>query len=253
MSLIKNKYDLGFISDENIYDHVRKTVLDYRLTINFAEFKSNLIDPIKLSFDAKVYKMSIKDLVEQEVVRQIDKSNSNQIGYFHQNIFRYFDEWEVPKEGFDVINKKLNFYAEIKNKHNTMNAASAKSTYIKMQNTILKNPKATTFLVEVISKRSQNIPWETTIEKVKVCDSRVRKVSMDKFYEIVTGDKFSFKKLCEKLPIIIDDVVNNEKPVKASNEVFDNLNKLDQHLLKSIYLLTFEKYEGFKNGLNIQQ
>lgn len=76
---------------------------------------------------------------------------------------------------------------------------------------------------------------------------------MDRFYEIVTGDKFAFKKLCEKIPIIIDDVVNNENPVKASNEIFDNLNKLDKHLLKSIYLLTFEKYEGFKNGLNIQQ
>lgn len=134
-----------------------------------------------------------------------------------------------------------------------MNSGGAKSVYIKLQSAILKNPNATSFLVEVIAKKSQNIPWETTIDEVKVCDPRIRKVSMDRFYEIVTGDKFAFKKLCEKIPIIIDDVVNNENPVKASNEIFDNLNKLDKHLLKSIYLLTFEKYEGFKNGLNIQQ
>ena len=48
-----------------------------------------LIDPIKLTFDARVYQKSIDFVIENEVLRQIDKSNTNHIGYFHQNIFRY--------------------------------------------------------------------------------------------------------------------------------------------------------------------
>lgn len=153
MKIQKKEYNLGFISDEDIYNHVKKTVLDYRLTIDFYKFNSNLVDPIKLTFDAKIYRMPIKDLIEQEVIRQIDKSNSNQIGYFHQNIFKFFSGWEVPKAGFDVINKDKHYYVEIKNKHNTMNSGGAKSVYIKLQSAILKNPNATSFLVEVIAKK----------------------------------------------------------------------------------------------------
>lgn len=65
MKIQKKEYNLGFISDEDIYNHVKKTVLDYRLTIDFYKFNSNLVDPIKLTFDAKIYRMPIKDLIEQ--------------------------------------------------------------------------------------------------------------------------------------------------------------------------------------------
>ena len=84
-----NRYNLDFISDEDIYSHVKKTVNLYRFDINLKKFNDNLIDPIKLTFDAKVYQKSIDFVIENEVLRQIDKSNTNHIGYFHQNIFRY--------------------------------------------------------------------------------------------------------------------------------------------------------------------
>ena len=46
---------MGFISDEVIYNHVKDTVLKYQRRIDLEKFNSNLIDPIKLTFDAKVY------------------------------------------------------------------------------------------------------------------------------------------------------------------------------------------------------
>ena len=81
-----NNYHLDFISDNDIFQHVKHTVLKYRFQIGLADFNSNLIDPVKLTFDAKVYKKDIKDVIESEVIRQLDKSNTNHIGYFHQNI-----------------------------------------------------------------------------------------------------------------------------------------------------------------------
>jgi Eco47II restriction endonuclease len=241
-----NRYKLDFISDEDIYGHVKKTVDLYRFDINLKKFNDNLIDPIKLTFDAKVYQKSIDFVIENEVLRQIDKSNTNHIGYFHQNIFRYMGNgWEVPKEGYDVVNEKLGYFVEMKNKHNTMNSSSAKSTYIKMQSTVLSNPTATCMLVEVIAKKSQNTLWSISLDKQSISDNRIRRVSIDKFYELVTGNKTAFKELCEQLPLIIEDIVNNMKVKAESNSVFAELEEIDPNLLKSIYLLSFKKYQGF--------
>lgn len=131
-------YNLGFIGNEAIYNHVRETVLQYRRSINLAEFNKNLIDPIKLTFDSKIYNQSVEKTIEAECLRQIDKTNNNCIGYFHQYIFKYaFGGWEVPKNGekggFDILNEQQHIYVEMKNKHNTMNSASSQKTYMKMQ------------------------------------------------------------------------------------------------------------------------
>ena len=91
------KYNLGFISDNDIFQHVHDTVKSYRFDINLKKFNKNLIDPIKLTFDSKVYRKDIKDILESEVIRQLDKSNTNHIGYFHQNIFNFIGNgWSVP-------------------------------------------------------------------------------------------------------------------------------------------------------------
>jgi len=34
------------------------------------------------------------------------------------------------------------------------------------------------------------------------------KILIDKFYEFVTGEKTAFKALCEQLPQVIEDIVN---------------------------------------------
>ena len=148
-------YGLSFITDEDLFAHVQETIKQYRFDINLGQFNKNLIDPIKLTFDSKIYGKSIEQIVENETLRQIDKSNTNQIGYFHQNIFRYLtQDWVVPLKGYDVINEDRNIFIEMKNKHNTMNAASSQKTYTKMQHTILRNDKATCYLVEVIAKNT---------------------------------------------------------------------------------------------------
>ena len=244
-----NKYNLDFISDKDLYNHVFKTVSAYSFEMDLKKFNSNLIDPIKLTFDALVYEQSYKDTIENEVLRQLDKTNSNLIGYFHQNIFEYFsDDWDVPKQGYDIENKKENIFVEMKNKHNTMNSSSSAKTYMRFQNTIIQNREAKCFLVEIIAKSSQNTPWVVTLDgKKQPSNESIRRVSIDKFYEIVTKDKFAFQKLCSVLPIVIKDAVETIKTRNKKNTVFEELNNLSSDLLTSIYLLSFEKYEGFKN------
>jgi len=240
------KYDLGFISDEDLFFHVKETVEKYRFNIDLKKFNKNLIDPIKLTFDSKIYGKSLEETIELEIIRQMDKSNTNHIGYFHQNIFKYIDgEWTVPKQGFDLVNEKEKIYIEMKNKHNTMNSSSAQKTYIAMQNKILKGADITCMLVEVIAKQSQNIPWKISINSEQYVHDNIRRVSMDKFYEIVTGSATAFRALCELLPQVLDDVIETLDQETVKNSVFEELSQISPNLLKSLYLLSFSRYEGF--------
>lgn len=244
--MMKN-YNLGFISDSDIYAHVKETVEQYRTVIDLHDFNKNVVDPVKLTFDAKVYGMSFEDVIQSECVRQIDKTNTNKIGYFHQNLFRYASEngWEVPVQGFDVQNNQEHIYVELKNKHNTMNSASSQKTYMKMQSKILEDDQATCMLVEIIANKSQNIKWTVSVDGRSYSHERIRRVSIDKFYEIVFEDRLAFMKLCKALPYILDDVLEEMQKGYIQSSVYTELCDLSTDTFKSLYLLAFRTYEGF--------
>jgi DNA (cytosine-5)-methyltransferase 1 len=244
-------WKLGFITRDDLKKHIKNTIKTYDETIkkyDLKKFNKNIIDPVKLTFDSKVYRKSIEQIIDDEIFRQRDKTNTNAIGYFHQNIFGYIINCEVPKEGFDIIfsgEKKI--YVEMKNKHNTMNSSSSQKTYINMQNKIMKEPDCECYLVEVIAKKSQNIEWSISLNKQKVKDSRIRRVSIDRFYEIVTGDNNAFRKICDQLPILIDEIIKENKELSVEKDtVISELFKIDPDIVKSLYLLAFETYEGYK-------
>lgn len=241
-----HNYNLGFISDKDIYDHVKQTVEAYRREITLDQFNENIIDPIKLTFDAKVYGKTIQQAVEDECFRQIDKSNTNRIGYFHQNLFRYAGNgWVVPVAGFDVENDNLHIYVEMKNKHNTMNSASSQKTYMKMQGKLLEDDEATCYLVEVISKRSRDDAWRISLDGRPHEHKKIRRMSMDRFYALVFGVENAFYKLCAALPQIIEDVVKENPSLALKNTVYKELTKEHADILTSLYLLAFSTYEGF--------
>lgn len=242
------KYGLGFISDKNIFKHVKETVQQYSASINLKKFNKNIIDPIKLTFDAKVYGRTMEEVVASECMRQMDKSNNNHIGYFHQNLFRYAGNgWEVPTEGFDVVNEEKHIFVEIKNKHNTMNSPASQKTYMKMQNKIVRDSHATCMLVEAIATKSQNKTWIVTVDKEQFNNDHIRRVSIDKFYEIVFGDPLAFAKLCKAMPLILDDVIKELGSSTNQNTVFYELAAISPNIMKSLYLLAFKTYEGFDN------
>ena len=244
-------YNLGFISNEDIYEHVKTTVKSYRREITLAIFNENVVDHVKLTFDSKVYGKSIQQAIADECFRQIDKSNTNRIGYFHQNIFKYAGNgWIVPKEGFDVENNDLHIYVELKNKHNTMNSASSQKTYMKMQGKLLDDDMATCYLVEAISKKSKDDIWRITLDKKPRSHNKIRRMSMDRFYELVFGDSKAFYKLCMALPLIIEDVITENKELQLSNSVYEELTREHSNLLTALYLLAFSTYEGFSELTN---
>lgn len=263
-------WTIPFITEKQFTEHVQATIRKYGDKLepfNLKKFNSNIIDPIKLIFDKTVYNYSWDDIVKNEISRQRDKSNNNDIGYFHQQLFSYIKGCVVPTEGWDVIyenpfgieladgDKVHKIYVEMKNKHNTMNSASAGKTYMKMQHQLLDDDDCACFLVEVIAKKSQNIRWDATVDKTKMHHRRIRRVSIDKFYSMVTGDENSFYQICMALPKTIKSVVEDSTKTSIPHDtVMEELKLIaKKHKLESedlsialaIYLLGFDSYIGF--------
>lgn len=248
-----DNYIITFINQTDFENHVAKTIASYNETlksINLAKFNENIVDPIKLTFDKALFRKSIEEIIELEIHRQRDKSNTNAIGYFHQHMFKYIANCEVPAHGFDVIVTQKDgtkIYVEMKNKHNTMNSSSGQKTYIGMQNQILNHPNDMCFLVETIARRSQDIVWRCSVNGKPVAHERIRRVSMDKFYELVTGIPDAFYQVCKQLPITIEKLIKlNVVDTVEKDTVIEELRANNPDLLKAIYLLAFETYNGFE-------
>lgn len=258
--MIESKWNIDFISRDDFKKHVVATIKSYEgnlTSFDLARFNKNLIDPIKLTFDKLVYSSSWEDIIKNEIYRQRDKSNTNSIGFFHQNIFKYIKGCEVPKAGFDVIYRSPKgitvngifthtINAELKNKHNTMNSGSSKSVFIKLQNGLIKDPESINCLVEAIAKESHNIVWQPSFDGEKVYNERIRRISMDKFYEIVTGDPNGFYKICLILPSIIKEIVSDKLTEIPNDTVLSELKKINNgDIAIALYMLGFSTYNGF--------
>lgn len=271
-------WDISFISEQDFTAHVRATIRKYgdKLeSFDLKRFNKNIVDPVKLIFDKTVYRASWEETISNEIFRQRDKSNNNDIGYFHQRIFQYMEYCDVPHNGeaggWDVIYKNPNgvvlpdnsvvhtVYVEMKNKHNTMNSSAAGKTFIKMQNQLLKDDDCACFLVEAIAKKSQNIKWETSVDGQKVGHKLIRRVSMDQFYALVTGQEDAFYRLCMALPDVIQKVVEEDgAELVPRDTVYDDLKTIadeaqfdseDLSLALAIYMLGFSNYAGFRSLL----
>lgn len=186
-------------------------------------------------------------------------------------MFQYISGCRVPdngKEGgWDVIYENSNgiilpegdivhtIYVEMKNKHNTMNSASAGKTYIKMQDQLLRNDDCACYLVEAIAKKSQNIKWETSVNGNKVSHKRIRRVSIDQFYALVTGEADAFYQICMVLPDVIAEVIKDDSSVSVPKDtVLEELSNIAKNIDASseefsmamaMYLLGFSSYSGF--------
>ncbi|MDJ1121811.1 Eco47II family restriction endonuclease [Olsenella sp. YH-ols2217] len=255
---------MGFISQEDFRQHVKDTLVSYTAqepVYDLKRFNKNAIDPIKLLLDKSVYGLTWDEVVSSEISRQKDKSNNNGIGYFHQNIFRYIPGCTVPPENWDVIYTNPDgididgvtvhtVYVEMKNKHNTMNASMAEEIHDKMRNKIADDDDCVCMLVEAIAKKSQNVKWarKKKGEDKKFSHRLIRRVSMDEFYRLVTGDPDGFAKVCAQLPITIDEVMGElGGAAEVEDTVMDELRAEGDDIGATLMKLAFRTYSGFSD------
>ena len=161
-----NKY-VDFISDEHLLNcvaNLHKSYLKAKNNVSKKSFYSNKVDTIKLTFDSKFNNIDEEDLIQSEILRQIDKSINNSIGTFHEQVLGGIKGFEVGKlSGFDIKANDNTLFADIKNKHNTMNSSSSEALFQKLARYADDYKKAKCYWVQILAKNSFNEHWKGEI------------------------------------------------------------------------------------------
>lgn len=250
---MKNKY-VSFISDKHLLNcvgNLHKSYVDAKSNISKKKFYNNKIDTIKLTFDAKFNDLDEESLIETEILRQIDKSINNAIGTFHEEILGGIVGYEKGNlDGYDIKAKNNTLFADIKNKHNTMNSSAAESLFQKLSKYADQHPKAKCYWVQILATSSFNEKWEASLNGKNYAHDRVYKISGDQFYKLLSNQEDAFYQLYKALPKAIADYLKPIKKAKqpinsALTEIKDGASKSKRNVLDEITFENFSYYLGF--------
>lgn len=250
-----NKY-VNFISDEHLLSCIQNLHDSYvkaKANITKKKFFNNKIDVFKLTFDTKFNYLDEKNVIETEILRQIDKSINNSIGIFHEQILGGIKGYERGSlSGFDIKSNDDSLFADIKNKHNTLNSSAAESLFQKLATYADRYKQANCYWVQILAKGSFNEKWFGEINGKEYSHSRVFKISGDKFYELLSGSETAFVDLYKALPIAIQDFLENQKKIntKTNDSALLEIESASYQSGRSIYdQITFENF-GYYLGFD---
>lgn len=216
---------LSFISDGEFLEAAKKLVN----AIGGGRAKAeddpyrNGIDPFSSLVDAAFQNISPHDWLEQEKVRQAQKSLQNAIGAFHQNVLGSMPGWRDAgyAGSFDVESASKRILAEVKNKYNTMNSTTAKGVCDSLAKH-LDNGKSgfTAYLVQTMPKTP-----ETCDAKFAPGTAKPRKdiqcIDGRSFYALATGDSDALRKVYEAMPEMLAKILPVEPRTLSSYPGFD--------------------------------
>ena len=244
---------LNWISNDDLYGavlSVYETVKTALTATTLKNLKSNIIDPFSLVMETGLLKIPLEQWIKNETQRQTQKTMQNAIGDFHQTILGTVDGWEdlglAHPTGLDIRKEDDSIYAEIKNKYNTLNSSSAKTTADKLINVANQLPNSKCYVVHIIgsSQAPYNRQW---LKNGEPRHERVYQISGESFYELVTGSKTALFDLYRALPEVIESVIEREGKLELheSSAMDDLKNAIDkseitdhdyfEYFLKSAY------------------
>ena len=229
MPLPKQQF-LSFISNEDLYNHVRVVLETTQQASDLAEenLYSNVVDPFSAPFDALRQKITLVGWASQEKTRQIQKTMQNALGEFHQAVLGSMDGWENLPVGhvIDVRNTKKKIIAEIKNKHNTTKGSDKKSIYDNLNSQLNKNYKGFTgYYVEVVPRRGEPYdkpftPSDNVTKKRRPRNEKIRVIDGKSFYALASGHKDALKMLYTALPRVIADILGTDHQEVTKDTLF---------------------------------
>ena len=227
---------LSWISDgdlKRVFSNLISSVNHGRHQVE-SKFDRNVIDPFSTLFSMELFDLTASEWRSAEIQRQIDKSLSNAIGTFHQQILSSIKGWEDLHNSnqVDLANHKKQILAELKNKHNTLNAAGTIKLYEKLSE--LVNNKSSMFkgyvsyYVQIIPKSANGIddyfyPSDNASGERSKQDEKIRVIDGRRFYALASGVETALDDLFEVAPEIF-----NELNVKMKN-------KLDIGFINSLF------------------
>jgi hypothetical protein len=249
-----NKY-VDFVSDEHLLKCIENLHASYvkaKEKISKKKFYNNKIDTVKLTFDTKFNSIGEEGIIETEILRQIDKSINNSIGTFHEQVLGGIKGYQIGNlSGFDIKAKDNSLFADIKNKHNTMNSSAAEALFQKLARYADDYKQAKCYWVQILAKGSFIEHWTGDINGKEYSHSRVFKISGDQFYALLSDNKNAFYDLYKALPYAIDDFIKTVDKKKersinsALSEIKDETDNSKRSILDQITFENYSYYFGF--------
>jgi len=251
---VENKY-VKFITDEHFLSCIgalHNAYMKAKNNITKKSFYSNKVDTIKLTFDAKFNGIDEEKLIQSEILRQIDKSINNSIGTFHEQILGGIKGFEAGYlSGYDIRATDDTLFADIKNKHNTMNSSAAEALFQKLARYADDYKKAKCYWVQILAKGSFCELWRGDINGKEYSHSRVYRISGDQFYSLLSGQEDAMFQLYRTLPIAIKDYLESIEEAKdivensALEEIKLKTKTTNRAVLDQITLENYSYYLGF--------
>jgi translation elongation factor EF-G len=251
---MSNKY-VSFISDDHLLQCIavlHNSYLRAKNNLTKRTFYSNKVDTIKLTFDSRFNDIDEESLIQSEILRQIDKSINNSIGTFHEQILGGIQGFEVGNlSGFDIKAADNTLFADIKNKHNTMNSSSSEALFQKLARYADTYKKAQCYWVQILAKGSFCDLWRGEINGKEYSHSRIYKISGDRFYALLSGKEDALAQLYKALPSAINDHLNSNQTSNqltensALDEIKSEINKSNKSILDQITFENYSYYLGF--------
>ncbi|MDT8414597.1 MAG: Eco47II family restriction endonuclease [Flavobacteriaceae bacterium] len=248
---MKNKY-LNFITDAHLLTcigNLHNAYLKAKNNITKKNFYSNKVDTIKLTFDAKFNDIDEEKLIQSEILRQIDKSINNSIGTFHEQILGGIKGYEAGNlSGYDIKATDNTLFADIKNKHNTMNSSAAEALFQKLKRYADDYKQAKCYWVQILAKGSFCELWSGDINGKEYSHSRVYKISGDQFYALLSGQQDAMFQLYKALPSAIKDYLKSVEETEeiAENSALEEIKSKTQTSKRTVLdQITFENYSYY--------
>lgn len=207
---------LSWISDENLL----QAFLTLADSIKRGKDKAkndkgrNVIDPFSTIFTLSFFGMTHIHWLEMEEFRQTEKSLTNAIGNFHQQILGSVDGWKNlgTKAMVDIVNDERKIIAEIKNKFNTVKGADQINIYNSLHNCIydkvsrFKGYKA--YYVTIIPQKPEGVcrpfvPSDNRSGKKPPADENIMEIDGKRFYALATGSETAMEDLFSVIPQIL--------------------------------------------------
>jgi hypothetical protein len=221
---------VDFVSDEHFEKCVKEVCDAYPKNtkdIDMDWLQRNGLDTFKLVFDMMNSKTPLDKWLTGETIRQIDKTNGNWIGKFHQRLLGGVKGWsnlDEPKfkkikkqTGVDLMRDDKMVFLEIKNKWNTKTGTDVKTQYKKLEDITKKFKQSTAYFAFVTKdakgKSSDDVVWKKP--QTTTHNPKIRKIWGSAFYTLVTKKEDSLEQTWNALPIAINNVL-------ASKHVFSN-------------------------------
>ncbi len=192
---------LNWITDKVLDAAIAKFRLAADNAVKKAEQRQqrNVIDPFFSLLIASTLELDeAKDLVQWQATNSALNGMANALGHFHQEVLSGVEGWVNHDAGYDLECKDRQILAEVKNKHNTMNA-STKDKAVNDLDAFIRNKGRgwTGYLVIVVPKKPERY-------KTHVASSRsLYEIDGASFYDDVTGHPNAlhdlFDVLCNEL------------------------------------------------------